>query len=202
MARPKRGFGGSRRLPSKRYQANYTGPDAVLHNAPRTFDTREDAEAWLTSIRRQISSGEWTTNGARKRKVLTFETYSATWIERRTLKPRTRSHYRSLLDKYLLPTFGEIPLKGIDVDDVTAWYAEMGSKTPTLRSHAYGLMRTILTSAVQDRHLDFNPCHIRGAGHSKRVHKIKPATLVELEVITAEMPSASSSWSCSPRGAP
>ncbi len=41
---------------------------------------------------------------------------------------------------------------------------------------------------MQDRHLDFNPCHIRGAGHSKRVHKIKPATLVELEVITAEMP--------------
>lgn len=33
-----------------------------------------------------------------------------------------------------------------------------------------------------------NPCHIRGAGNSKRVHKIKPATLAELETLVAAMP--------------
>jgi hypothetical protein len=59
VARSKRSFGGIRRLPSGRYQANYTGPDAQLHNAPHTFETREDAEAWLTDVRRQISRGEW-----------------------------------------------------------------------------------------------------------------------------------------------
>jgi len=188
MARRKRSFGGIRQLPSRRYQANYTGPDSLLHKAPHTFDTREDAEAWLTGIRRQISSGEWTPNGARKRRVLTFDTYADTWLERRTLKPRTRAHYRSLLDKHLLPSFGRLSLKAIDADDVATWYAGMGGDRPTLRAHAYGLLRTILAGAVQDRHLDFNPCHIRGAGNSTRVHKTKPATLDELETITSEMP--------------
>jgi integrase len=33
-----------------------------------------------------------------------------------------------------------------------------------------------------------NPCHIRGAGNAKRVHKIKPATLPELETIVGALP--------------
>jgi integrase len=33
-----------------------------------------------------------------------------------------------------------------------------------------------------------NPCHIRGAGNVKRVHKVEPATLKELEVMTEAMP--------------
>ncbi len=188
MTGHKRGFGGIRRLPSGRYQANYTGPDACLHKASHTFDTREDAEAWLTGIRRRISSGEWTPNGSRKRAALTFEAYADTWLERRTLKPRTRAHYRSLLDKQIVPTFGRLPLKAIDADDVGAWYAGLGGDHPTLRAHTYGLLRTILASAVQDRQLDYNPCHIRGAGTARRVRKIKPATLEELAAITAAMP--------------
>ena len=39
--------------PAAGTRANYTGPDTRLHKAPATFDTREDAEAWLTDIRRQ-----------------------------------------------------------------------------------------------------------------------------------------------------
>jgi hypothetical protein len=72
-----------------------------------------------------------------------------------------------------LLTFGKMPLRAIDGDDVADWYADTGDRRPTLRSHAYGLLRTILASAVQDRLIDINPCHIRGAGNSKRVHKIQ-----------------------------
>ena len=190
MARTKRSFGGIRRLPSGRHQANYTGPDTLLHNAPHTFETRQDAEAWLTDVRRQISRGEWSATGAKKKTPTTFAVYSDRWLARRTLKPRTRAHYRALLDNHLIPAFGKMPLRSIDVDDVADWYSEMGAGRPTLRSHAYGLLRTILASAVQDRLLDLNPCHIRGAGNSKRVHKIKPLTLPELGELVAAMPEA------------
>jgi hypothetical protein len=47
----KRAFGQITRLPSKRYRARYTGPETVRHNAPYTFETREDAEAWLAADR-------------------------------------------------------------------------------------------------------------------------------------------------------
>lgn len=47
MARTKRSFGTIRRLPSKRYQASYIGPDMARHNAPGTFTARADAEGWI-----------------------------------------------------------------------------------------------------------------------------------------------------------
>lgn len=188
LPRPKRNFGGIRKLPSGRYQANYTGPDTRLHTAPTTFDAREDAEAWLTDVRRTISRGEWTPKRSQTRQVLTLSAYSDLWLEGRTLKPRTRSHYRSLLDKHILPTFGDQAVAAIDADDIRDWWITMGASRPTLRAHAYGLLRTILAGAVQDRLTDLNPCHIRGAGNSKRVHKIKPATLAELEAIVTGMP--------------
>ena len=49
-------------------------------------------------------------------------------------------------------------------------------------------MRTIFGAAVSDQLVAVNPCTIRGAGNCTRVHKIKPATLAELEAIVAAMP--------------
>lgn len=43
MAR-RRSFGAIRRLPSKRYQASYAGPDLQRHVAPVTFTIAADAE--------------------------------------------------------------------------------------------------------------------------------------------------------------
>jgi len=189
MARNKRTFGRIRKLPSGRYQAGYVGPDTVLHAAPRTFDTREDAEAWLTDIRREISRGEWSVEKAEtSAKALAFGEYAAAWLADRTLKPRTRAHYSKLLANQINPTFKKVALRGITPHKVRAWHTGLGTATPTLRAHAYGLMRTILGDAAHDGEMIANPCHIRGAGSSKRVHKIKPATLPELEALALAMP--------------
>lgn len=187
MSGGKRGFGSIRRLPSGRYQARYTGPDSAEHKAPGTFDTRMDAEAWLTDRRRDISRGEWTASAFRPR-VLRLGEYAATWLAERNLKPRTRAHYASLLDRLILPTFADTPIRAITPAIVRAWHTDLGASRPTLRAHAYGLLRGILATAVSDGELPANPCHIRGAGSSRRVHKIKPATLPELEALVREMP--------------
>jgi hypothetical protein len=55
----RRSFGYIRRLPSKRYQASYIGPDLGRHAAPDTFETKMDAEAWLRDERKIISSGKY-----------------------------------------------------------------------------------------------------------------------------------------------
>jgi integrase len=59
---------------------------------------------------------------------------------------------------------------------------------PTLRSHAYSLIRSIMASAVNDELIDANPCRITGASRANRRVKIRPATVEELGVLTAEMP--------------
>ncbi|MDT0164210.1 tyrosine-type recombinase/integrase, partial [Actinotalea sp. AC32] len=121
-------------------------------------------------------------------KPLTFAEYATAWLTARELKPRTRAHYRALLHDRLVPAFGDRPLARIRPADVRLWYAELDSSTPTLRAHTYALLRTILNTAVADELLTTNPCRVAGAGVTKRVRAIRPASLAELEALTAEMP--------------
>jgi integrase len=188
MTRSKRSFGRLRKLPSGRWQAAYTGPDATLHRAPTTFLTDGDAQAWLTDRSREISRGEWSgERAAKSTKAVLFGEYSTAWLADRTLKPRTRALYASLLKNQINPTFEKVALKAITPHTIRTWHTGLGTGAPTQRSHAYALLRSILGDAVHDGEIIANPAHIRGAGTSTRVHKIKPATLAELEVLTASM---------------
>jgi integrase len=189
----KRGFGQMRRLPSKRWQAFYTGPDVALHYAPSTFDTKGDAEAWLTDERRIIAANLWTPPKLRRalaeaNRPPTFAAYSAVWLQDRELKPRTRQHYHALLDHQLKP-WDLVPITDIRPEMVRDWYTTLNAKHPTTRAHAYGLLRAILSTATSDGLLQANPCHIRGAGTTKRVSKTKPLSLPELTELVAAMPA-------------
>jgi integrase len=187
----KRGaFGTAHKLPSGRYRAMYFGPDGRRYKASTTFLTEKDARGWLSLRQSEIIRKAWVPPEADQTPVprLTFASYAETWLSQRDLKDRTREHYRKLLDVQLVPTFGALPLASITADDVRTWHAKMGKGTPTLRSHAYGLLRTIMGAAASDGKVSTNPCVIRGAGSAKRVHKIRPASLPEIEALTAAMP--------------
>lgn len=185
MAGTKRTFGEIDKRASGRYRARYTGPDGQRHSAPHTFDTRGDAETWLTLRRAEIIRDDWTPTTAAR---TTFGAYAETWLADRPLKPTTRQHYRSLLDVQILPTFAAVPLKAITPATVRRWHADLPADRPTLRAHAYGLLRAIMQTAMHDGEIPANPVHIRGAGTAKRVKKIRPASLAELEALTAAMP--------------
>lgn len=184
-------FGRIRKLPSGRYQAAYTGPDLALHRPASTFDTLMDARGWVQAERRLIDAGTWAPPATRNQRTrpLTVKAYADVWLADRTLKPRTRDLYRRLLDHHVLPGLGQRTLSEITPADVRTWHAGLATTTgPTARAHAYALLRTILASAVLDSVIPSNPCHIRGAGNSKRVHKIEPASLEQLEAIMAALP--------------
>ena len=80
------------------------------------------------------------------------------------LKDRTRGHYRKLLDNHILPMLGDKPVAKITGDDVREWHAATLTDKPTMRAHAYSLLRTILNTAISDgKRTEANPCTIRGA---------------------------------------
>ncbi len=172
------------------YRARYYGPDGRRHKAPTLFLTTKDARAWLALQQAEIVKQQWQPPEARTTPTprLTFRTYADDWMRHRDLKQRSREHYTKMLEHHLLPAFGALPIASITADDVRAWHTKMGDDTPTLRAHAYGLMRTIMGTAVSDGKATTNPCVIRGAGASTRVHKIRPASLDEIATITAAMP--------------
>jgi integrase len=190
-ASSRRDFGRIEKLPSGKYRARYVGPDTLLHKAPNLFTTKDHATVWLDAEARLISSGNWTPTADRVRArqtILTFGPYATDWLTGRTLKPRTREHYQRLFDRLILPTFATVPVKSITPDSVRAWHLHLGSDTPTQRAHAYSLLRSILHDAVADQLIATNPCHIRGAGNSKRVHKVQVLTAAEVDTLAAAMP--------------
>ncbi|MGP4058989.1 tyrosine-type recombinase/integrase [Mycobacterium sp. 4D054] len=189
----KRSFGNIRKLPSGRYQVRFTDPDGNYVKAPTTFAAKIDAEAWLTDRRREIDAKMWNPSSVAPVEKVTFSAYAAAWlagrqVAGRPIKARTREHYQALLDDHLLDAFGARQLASIKPKDVREWYAGTLTDRPTLRSHAYSLLRTIMGSAVNDELIDANPCRITGAGRAKRVHKIRPASVEELATVTAAMP--------------
>jgi integrase len=193
MARKKRqpgAFGAVEMLPSGRHRARYRGPDGRRYTAPTLFLTQRDARSWLALRQADIIKGEWMPPGAQGSPTaqLTFKAYADSWTQHRDLKARTREHYEKLLEDHIVPKFGALPIASITADDVRAWHSKMGTKTPTLRAHAYGLLRTIMGTALSDGKIRVNPCVIRGAGSARRVHKIRPASLDEIAAITWEMP--------------
>jgi integrase len=193
MARKKRSagtFGTVETLPSGRHRARYRGPDGRRYTAPTLFLNIKDARGWLSLRQAEIIRNSWIPPEADNQPAprLTFESYAKTWLAQRDLKDRTREHYDKLLDDHLLPKFGPLPIGSITADDVREWHAKFGAKTPTLRAHCYGLMRTIMGTALSDGKIRANPCVIRGGASARRVHKIRPATLDEIAAITQEMP--------------
>jgi integrase len=195
----KRGFGTVQKLPSGRYQARYTGPDGQRHPAPSTFEDRETAQLWLRKERALAEEPEaWVAPrarvAARRVQALTFQEYADAWlasrkVRGRPLADRTRDHYQDVLDRFINPTFGHLPLTAITPESVDRWYELVAIGRETTRAHAYGLLRTILNTAV-DRGLikTANPAKVRGGGSVTRRHKVTPATLEELATITAAMP--------------
>jgi integrase len=173
------------------YRARYYGPDGRRYKSPTLFLTKQDARGWLALRHAEIIRKAWAPPGVDEQKParMTLADYAEEWMAHRDLKQRTREHYRKLLDQHILKSsLGALPLASITSDDVRRWHTGFGTDTPTMRAHAYGLLRTILGTAASDGKIATNPCVIRGAGSARRVHRIRPATLPELQKITAEMP--------------
>lgn len=186
-----RGFGFVRRLPSKRWQASYVGPDLARHVAPNTFTSKADAEAWLGAERGRTTADSWSPPESRRpdKPLMTFGAFAAEWVANRALKPRTREGYAHLLRRYLVPGFGSVPMRAVSPSVVRRWWQGMDPTTPTINARAYALLRAIFSTAVEEEVVASSPCRIRGASISPRVLEIRPATVSELETAVAALPA-------------
>jgi integrase len=187
-ARAKRGFASVWQQKSGRYAVRFTTPDGRRISAGRTWEHKANAESWAADKRREMER-----QYHEEPERITFDSYSARWIANRhvsgrPIRPRTREHYAAILEDHLLPTFGSKLIGAITSADVRAWHSRTLTDAPTMRSHAYGLLRAIMAGAVDADLIDANPVHITGAGSAKRVIKIRPASPEELVALTREMP--------------
>lgn len=164
----KRSFGTIRKLRSGRYQVRYRRHGKQLSSG-QTFATKADASAHLSALETDLSRGH---NVEPKASRVHLGDYSRTWLEQRDLRPRTRETYESQL-KWILERFEHAVLNEITPGDVRAWHADLvrSSLHANSVSKVYRMLRSILTTAVDDGLLVENPVHIRGAARESIVER-------------------------------
>jgi len=162
-------WGTIRKLPSKRFQASYLGPDHKRHTAPTTFTTKTQARLWLDEQRLAIEKGTWKQIQVAQSAPETLKSYAESHIRLQTnsrgqnIRKNTKDTYTRLLALHLTE-FHDLPLDKISKRQVDEWWhkkVKLGIFTTA--SKAYKLLHSVLKRAVADGLIDENPCQIRGA---------------------------------------
>ena len=180
----RRYFGSTRVLPSGRVQARYTGPDGRTYTGrtPRAaahVRSERYANAYLVPCPRRHTGGPV---GVPRRAPArppgrVRGCTRPTWLAGRDLADRTREDYAAVLRDHICPRSGSVPVTVITPAAVRAWHAGLRTDGADERAHAYGLLRTIMTTAVADEVIPANPCRVRGGGQVRRAKTIRPASL-------------------------
>ena len=150
------------------------------HVAPKTFTTKGDAYAWLSTLEADILKGAWIAPSAG---METFGDYATSWLDRHQhLRPRTRELYSYLLNRHVLPTFRDVTLADITIGRIRSWHGQLTQDRPAVAPKAYRLVKTILGSAVEERRLITNPCQINGAA-AEHAEERPVATIAEVDAL-------------------
>ncbi|WP_432096317.1 site-specific integrase [Streptomyces sp. bgisy100] len=158
----RRRYGSVRRLPSGRWQARYPDTNGDLRAAPETFETKTDAEVWLSQTEADQSRGDWIDPNAG---AVNFLVYATKWIDERGVADTTDELYRRLLRLHLEPFLGDLDVNEISTARVRSWRAERLKATGmTTVAKSYRLLKAIMETALDDDMIKRNPCRIRGAG--------------------------------------
>jgi hypothetical protein len=175
----RKSWGAIRRLPSKRFQASYVGPDTHRYLAPDTFKTKSEASTWLAQMRTAIADGKWepvVQREANSEIVPNFKEFALRHISLQTnrrgelLRESTKSVYRRTLITHL-KSFHSKPINLVSKAKIQEWYADLvATGKRTTASKAYKLLSAVMKRAADDGYISANPCSIRGA-HSATTGK-------------------------------
>lgn len=136
------------------WRARYRGPDGRERN--RTFDRKIDAERFLTTVESDMLRGEWVDPD--RGKVL-LRDWAPRWLDtKRSLKPKTRAGYRSLLRSRILPVLGDFPIAKIERAHVERWISRMedeGLSASRIRQ-AFNVTAAMLDAAIANGMITHN----------------------------------------------
>ncbi|MGK5496649.1 tyrosine-type recombinase/integrase [Streptomyces sp. URMC 125] len=140
----------------RRWQARYVGPDG----RERTSLHRTQAEAEREIVKQESRKldGSWIDPKAGKVRVGDFALN--TWLPAQAVGPRTEIEYRGIMERYVIPEWGDREIASIRPSEAAAWqkllltkYEPAGTYPAKVSSKARGLFRL----AVLDRVIAVSP---------------------------------------------
>jgi integrase len=152
---------GKRKDGSTIWQARYTDPlRGGTHKIEKTFRTRQEAEDWLTSQRASVLHG---THIDPRQAERPFAEVIAAWKESWAgrLSPTTARRYDSIIDNYLAPAFGPLPIGRVTHEAVQRYINGLAANpklAPGTVRNVYAVLRTAMARAVRMGLARVNPC--------------------------------------------
>ncbi|WP_079931765.1 site-specific integrase [Gordonia sp. i37] len=165
-------------------------------NAPKTFDTRMAAEAWLHKERQLIAQGAWTPPAERAkaaaRSSIRLRDFADDALAGRRLEPTTRSNYKRLWETRIEPGLGDFVVRDITADDLQEWWRNLGVEHEASRAHAWNLLKSLLKEAVEREIITSNPAdnpRFKRYGKRPTRRQIILLTPTEISETAAKLPS-------------
>ena len=147
--------------------------------------TRKDADRELRRLLRTLDTGEHVDPTR-----LTVREWLAMWLEavRGEVSPRTAERYGELVQHFLLPSLGNLPLPKLASTHVQTTYTALanggrrdgkpGGLSPRTRRQIHAVLRSALTRAVEQQLIGRNPCDV----FKKRLPKIERQDMQALTI--------------------
>ncbi len=167
----------------------------------RTFNSAADAKAFLSDNEVKMRKGEWV-DPTKGRK--TFGAFASDWMDAKerngSLRPNTFALYTYLLDKHILPTFKNMPLRNVTTQAVHDWLTALrmkpssngdGKLSTATVAKAYRLMRQLMDHAVRSGYIHANPCmEVNGGAERSKRRELLTESQVEAlaEAVSKERP--------------
>lgn len=182
----RRRFGSVRKLGSGRWQVRYSDPvTGRLRPAPQTFTTKTEAGRWLAVLEADMLRGNWIDPAAAQ---MPFAELAERWYATKIhLRESTKAQYRYLLNKHILPFFGDRAIGSITVLDIQTWLADRhanGRLCANSVAKTYKLLRMVMDVAVEAGLILRSPCRIKGAG-TERLPEMQAATPEQVAAIAS-----------------
>lgn len=150
------------------------------------FATKEEAKSARDKARTDSRTGVFVA----PTKITVLEHFEAWWqIKREKVKPTTAENYRFILDRYILPKLGSLPLKELNSVRIEKLLIDL------IQNHSESTVRLVsivlsqgLDRAVKDRLLAFNPA--KGIERPKgKKRSVTPYTSEELKRLLGALES-------------
>lgn len=141
-----------------RWRARYPDPArGGKKQVEQLFDTKGEAERWLTSQKAAIQRGEHVDPKDNQRLVKQVAAaWQETWLD---LEPKTRAGYKAILNRHVLRRWGEVRIGSITPEAIQEWVNELATiREPNTVRRIHSVLRAVLKVAVERRYLLANPC--------------------------------------------
>lgn len=154
------------------YQARWRPPGdgTELNRRARTFATKREARAWLNEQDHDWQEGSYIDprRGGKKLAKIADEWAEAEWHH---LKPRTKADTRHILDKHIVPVFGERRVGAIDAASIQTWVNKFAkTHAPSTVRNVFGVLNRVCDFAVRRHYVAVNACASVRAPRSKHEH--------------------------------